>query len=108
MPGVSVGAARGRIGAVVVAHRRRPRAAIGPLVTRIRPNPSRLGVAGARSQHRHRCVVGVEAVTRDDMPLQRVDQRAQQGEDLANPVGQRRAFQRDPGARIDVALTIQR
>jgi transposase InsO family protein len=62
----------------------------------------------ARSQHRHRCVVGVEAVTRDDMPLQRVDQRAQQGEDLANPVGKGRAFQRGAGAGIDVALAIQR
>lgn len=41
------------------------------------------------------------------MPFQCLDQRTQQGKDLANPVGQGRALQHDAGPGIDLALTIE-
>ena len=94
------------VGAVTVAHGGRRRAGIRPLIAQIGPEPTSPGLAGARRQHRDGRVIRIETISEHDMPLQCIDQRAQQRRGLTDPVGEGRALQRDTGSTVDLALPI--
>ena len=79
----------------------------GPVITRIDPDPSRLGLAGAGGQHLHRRVIGEDRLGRQDMASDDVSQRFQKGGDLADPIGQRGTVEIEPLAVEDLALAIQ-
>ena len=96
------------IGRVEVEGRRRRRRAPGPLVAHHHPQSAGLGPAPSRRQHRHRRVVGVQRGAGADMPADRLDQGLEQERHPADPVGQHRAIDLDPGPGIDVALPVQR
>ena len=96
------------IGTVAIQHRRRRLAAERPVIAHVAPQPPRLGLAAAGIQHRHRGVVGMHPFRRHDVRADRLDQRTHQPRRLSHPVGQGRAIQVDPGARVDLGLAIQR
>ncbi|MNJ37967.1 hypothetical protein D3C77_328040 [compost metagenome] len=68
-------------------YRRRCRVTGRSVVSHVRPQASRFGLASARREHANRCV-GMDFVTAHDVVLKGVDQRAQQLAALAEPVGQ--------------------
>ena len=96
------------VGAVAIQHRRRRLAAERPVIARVAPQPTCLGLAAAGIQYRHRGIVAMHPFRRHDMPANRLDQWAHQPRCLSNPVGHGRAVQFDPGAGVDLGLPIQR
>ncbi len=93
-----------------IEEQRRRRACAGerPLVADIGPQPSGLGLAGARRQHRHRRVVDVQHLRAHHLGGERVDQRRQRRRGRPDPTGQRRGFQADALAGEDLGLAIER
>ena len=77
--------------------RRRIRAAERPVVAHIGPQPAGAGLA--LGQHRHGGVVGMDALGREDMCADHVDQRHQRCCRRADPVGERRYVEIDALAR---------
>ena len=83
-------------------------AAPGPVVARERPEPAGLGAAAARIEHRGAGLVGEEP----GRCLQDLDQpgmdRAELARRMADPVGERRAVERQPLAGEDLRLAVER
>ena len=88
--------------------RRRSRAAPGPLVADIGPEPGGPGLAGAGREHADRRVVGEDRPGREHVPADGVGQRREQRGRLADPVGQGGAVEVEPVALEDLALAIER
>ena len=88
-------------------HGWRLRAAGWSIIPDIRPQPSGLGLAFSRRQHRYRHVVGMQLGGRHDIRTQSLDQRGEQGGTAADPVGQRGAFNLDTVAGVDLGLPVQ-
>ena len=96
------------VGRVEEQSRRRPRAGERPLVADIGPQPAGLGLAGARRQDRHRCVVDVQGVAGEDVGGEGVDQRLQRRRRAPTQTGQGRGLQAHPVAGEDLGLAIER
>jgi hypothetical protein len=78
------------------------------IIADIGPQASRLGLALARRQHRHRRVVGVQFAGGRHVATHRFHQRFQQPTACAYPVGHRRALQFHTLTRVDLRLPIKR
>lgn len=76
------------------------------VVAHIGPEPAGPGLA--LGQHRHRGVVAVDALGREDVAPDRIYQRHQGCGGGAHPVRERRHVEVDAFTLIDVALTIER
>ena len=96
------------VGAVEVGSGWWCRTAERPIVAHIDPQPTGLGPAQPRRQHRDRRVVAVDLLGGKDVTPDRGHDRIQQPGRLADPIAQRRAIEFEPLPRIDLALTIQR
>jgi len=96
------------IGTVAIPHRRRCRARKRPVITRVAPQPPRLGLAAAGVEHRHCGVVRVHPLRRHHVRTDRLDQRPHQPRCLTDPVSQSRAVQVEAVPRVDPGLAIQR
>src|ERR1019366_6494878 len=79
-----------------------------PVVADIGPEPSGLGPAVARREHRDRRVVGVQLAGGHDMIANSFNQRSQQFAGCAHPSGECRAIQVDALASIDLRLPVER
>ncbi|VVE58437.1 hypothetical protein PHO31112_05319 [Pandoraea horticolens] len=77
-----------------------------PVIAHIDPQPSRLCLAVAGSEHRHRGIVGMQFRGRHHVSAQCLDQRLQQVRTVAHPFRQQRAIQSHAFACIDHGLTI--
>ena len=86
--------------------RRRVRAGERRAVAHIDPGPG--GVGLALGQHRHRRVVALQTIRRQQMSLDQVVQRLQRHSTRAHLVGQRRQSEIDPFARVAIPLPVQR
>jgi hypothetical protein len=82
------------------------RAAEGTVVTDVGPQPA--GHRPALGQHRHRGVVAVDALGRQDMAADQLDQRRQRRGTGTDPVGQGRDAELDAFAGKALALPIER
>src|SRR5579872_3799629 len=89
-------------------HRWGRRITTGTVIAHVGPQPTGLGLARSRSQHRRRCVVRVEFACGQHIPAHRIDQRSQQTAGFAYPVRQRGAIQIEPRAFVDFRLAIER
>jgi hypothetical protein len=96
------------IGRVAKQHRRGFFAGGRAVVAHIGPQPAGLGTTASRIQHRHRCVVGVELVSRHHVARQRLEQWINEPETASDPLGHRGTLQLDTFARVNLHLPIQR
>ena len=78
------------------------------VVNRVAPDPSGLGSAAARIEHRQGGIISKQLRRRQRRADQQVIQRCQPPAGAANPVAQRRAVQCDALARQHLRLPIQR
>ncbi len=84
------------------------RAAPGPVIDRVAPQPSRLGPAAPRIEHRQGRVVGEQLVGRQHRAEHQVVQRRQPPAGPAHPIAERRAVQGHALPRQHLRLPIQR
>jgi hypothetical protein len=96
------------IGRVSKPDRRSRRVSCWAIVTNVGPQPTGLGLAHARSKHRHRRIVGVQLATIENVAPQSFDQRCEQVTRSTDPVGQRRALQFHTLPGVDLRLTVER
>jgi len=96
------------IGRVAVERRRRYVRTPGPLVAYDDPEPSGLGLAETRGEHRHGGVVGVQRGASADVAADRLGQRREQEHRLPDPIGQRRAVEVHALPCINPRLAVQR
>ena len=73
----------------------------------VRPQVRAVCLAVARFEHRHRCLVGVEHLVRQDNAPQRIDDWLQLDPAHAHPLAQRRARDREAGPPEDRLLAVQ-
>jgi hypothetical protein len=102
----------GRAGALAVLREaaergRRRRSRPGSLVAHVGPQPGRPRLAGAGRQHPHGRAVRMDGVAGQHVAADRLGQRLQERDGLADPVGERRAVEVDPFAGVDLGLAIQ-
>ena len=91
----------------VVIERCRCRAAAERrIVADIRPQSA--GHAFILGQHRHRRVVGMNALGGENVLFDLVNKRLQRGTACANPIGERRDIEIDAVVGVDLALPVQR
>jgi len=93
---------------VAIERRGRLTAARRPIIADIHPQPSGLGLAAARIEHRHWRIVGVHFGGGDDIATDQLRQRRHQPGNATDPIGERRALQVDALPRVDLGLPIQR
>ncbi|VWD65465.1 hypothetical protein BCO71033_07389 [Burkholderia contaminans] len=74
----------------------------------IRPEIRALRLAFAGAEHRHRCLIGMQHSVLQNLLLERIHQRLQLHTARANPLGERRARNRQAGAFKDAFLSVQR
>src|SRR5208337_4885806 len=96
------------VGAVEIGRRRSGRATKQPIVAHIDPQPSGRGPPEPRRQHRHRGVVAVDLLAREDMLADLRHHRVEQPGGLTYPVTQRRAVEFKSLAGKYLTLTVQR
>jgi hypothetical protein len=96
------------VGRIEEQRRRRARAGERPLVAHVDPEPSGLGLAGARRQHRHRRVVDMQGVRGHRLSGERINQRRQSRGRRTDPAGQGRGLQADALAGEDLGLAVER
>jgi hypothetical protein len=78
------------------------------LIARIDPEPSRLGAAAARIEHRNRRIVGEEMIGGEHILAEPFMQGFEPPTGAADPIGKRRAIELDAVAREDLRLPIER
>ena len=89
-----------------VEGRRRIGGAEGAIVTHIGPDPARLGLA--LGQDRHRGVIGVQALRRQNVPGDQLMQRLHRRGRRVDLVGRRRDGEVDALAGVSITLAVQR
>ena len=94
--------------AIDIGSSRMARSAPGPVVHRIAPQPSRLGLAAPRIEHRQRGVVSKHLGRGEHGTQYQFVQRRQPPTGAANPMTQCGTVQRDALAGEDLRLAIQR
>ena len=92
------------VGRVGEPHGWRGLVARGPVVADIGPEPSGLGPAAPRIEHRNRGVVGVQGRSRADMIADRPGQGLEEEGQATHPLGQGRAIQIEAGAGEDLVV----
>jgi len=93
---------------VVEHHSRRLVAAGGPVIAHVHPEPPSLGLAAARFKHRYGRIVRVQLGGPQYVAPEGLDQRVEQMEALAHPLGERRALQLYAFPGVDLRLPVQR
>ena len=78
------------------------------LITRQRPEISRLCASPTGVEHRRPGLIHEQRLRLLETLCQPVDQRSQMEPSLANPASKRRAIQVNPGAGVDLGLAVQR
>lgn len=73
-----------------------------PFITHVCPQAAGLGLAVTRSEHRNRCIVGMNLACRENMLAQSLDQWSEQLAGSAHPASQSGTIQIDTFASIDI------
>jgi len=89
-------------------HRGRFDAAGRTVIAHVHPQAPRLGLTAPRFEHWHRRIVGMQFGGLEHVTAQGIDERIEEMEALADPLGERGTFQFDAFTCVDLRLAVQR